>query len=68
MKKELKRIEASGGSVMNKAGVLRVVWNRPRQAPSQHGAVGRNATVDNIPFLAIARALGTIVGVSGELR
>lgn len=27
---EKKRIEAAGGQVMNKSGVYRVVWNRPK--------------------------------------
>ena len=53
---EKKRIEASGGLVMAKAGVQRVVWHRPK--PNHKGPVRRSTHIDNIPFLAVARALG----------
>ena len=53
--KELKRIENDGGQVLAKAGVQRVVWHRPK---INTGPVRRSTNVDNIPFLAIARALG----------
>lgn len=55
---EKARIEASGGQVMSKSGVQRVVWHRPR---SQHkGPVRRSTPIDCIPFLAVARALGDL--------
>jgi len=55
---ELARIESSGGKVVNKSGVPRVVWNRPR--PGHTGPVRRSTPVDEIPFLAVARALGDL--------
>ena len=54
--KELKRIQSNGGAVVAKAGVQRVVWNRPKK-PHQ-GPIRRSTPIDKIPFLAIARALG----------
>ncbi|GFW85441.1 protein phosphatase 1D [Trichonephila clavipes] len=53
---EKRRIHSSGGLVMNKAGVERVVWNRPR--PGHKGPVRRSTPFDQIPFLAVARSLG----------
>jgi hypothetical protein len=41
---------------MNKSGVNRVVWKRPRLTHS--GPVRRSTVIDQIPFLAVARALG----------
>jgi len=55
---ELARIEASGGKVVNKSGVPRVVWNRPKLGHT--GPVRRSTPVDEIPFLAVARALGDL--------
>jgi len=55
---ELARIEASGGKVVNKSGVPRVVWNRPRLGHT--GPIRRSTPVDEIPFLAVARALGDL--------
>lgn len=55
---ELARIEAAGGKVVNKSGVPRVVWNRPRIGHT--GPVRRSTPVDEIPFLAVARALGDL--------
>ncbi|GBO13703.1 Protein phosphatase 1D [Araneus ventricosus] len=52
---EKKRINSVGGLVMNKAGVERVVWNRPR--PGHKGPVRRSTPFDQIPFLAVARSL-----------
>lgn len=43
-------------SVMNKSGVNRVVWKRPRL--THNGPVRRSTVIDQIPFLAVARALG----------
>ncbi|KAG8122622.1 putative Protein phosphatase 1D protein [Naja naja] len=53
--KERQRIEGLGGSVINKSGVNRVVWKRPRL--SHNGPVRRSTVIDQIPFLAVARAL-----------
>jgi len=55
---ELARIEAAGGKVVNKSGVPRVVWNRPRLGHT--GPIRRSTPVDEIPFLAVARALGDL--------
>jgi len=55
---ELARIEGAGGKVVNKSGVPRVVWNRPKLGHT--GPVRRSTPVDEIPFLAVARALGDL--------
>jgi len=41
---------------MKKSGVNRVVWKRPRL--THNGPVRRSTVIDQIPFLAVARALG----------
>lgn len=56
--KERKRIETCGGSVVQKSGVNRVVWERPKIAHS--GPVRRSTELDKIPFLAVARSLGDL--------
>ncbi|XP_063002619.1 protein phosphatase 1D isoform X2 [Elgaria multicarinata webbii] len=56
--KERQRIEGLGGSVINKSGVNRVVWKRPRL--THNGPVRRSTVIDQIPFLAVARALGDL--------
>lgn len=56
--KERERIEGLGGSVINKSGVNRVVWKRPRL--THNGPVRRSTIIDQIPFLAVARALGDL--------
>lgn len=56
--KERERIEGLGGSVIKKSGVNRVVWKRPRLA--HNGPVRRSTVIDQIPFLAVARALGDL--------
>lgn len=56
--KELARIEAAGGKVVNKSGVPRVVWNRPKVG--HKGPVRRSTPIDEIPFLAVGRALGDL--------
>ncbi|NXX86858.1 PPM1D phosphatase, partial [Urocolius indicus] len=56
--KERERIEGLGGSVINKSGVYRVVWKRPRL--THNGPVRRSTVIDQIPFLAVARALGDL--------
>ncbi|KAL4224231.1 Protein phosphatase 1D [Mactra antiquata] len=55
---ELKRIENSGGQVVAKSGVQRVVWNRPRT--DHRGPIRRSTQIDRIPFLAVARSLGDL--------
>lgn len=54
---EISRIMECGGKVVTKSGVPRVVWNRPRLG--HKGPVRRSTPIDEIPFLAVARALGT---------
>lgn len=56
--KEKERIEQLGGSVVKKSGVNRVVWKRPRL--THNGPVRRSTVIDQIPFLAVARALGDL--------
>lgn len=63
---ERKRIEHCGGCVMNKAGVNRVVWNRPKISHS--GPIRRSTKLDRIPFLAIARSLGDLWSFNSELN
>ncbi|KAL3857682.1 hypothetical protein ACJMK2_012324 [Sinanodonta woodiana] len=55
---EKRRIEESGGQVVAKAGVQRVVWNRPRI--NHKGPIRRSTHIDKIPFLAVARSLGDL--------
>lgn len=55
---EKRRITESGGKVVAKAGVPRVVWNRPKAG--QKGRQLRNTKTDEVPFLAIARSLGDL--------
>lgn len=55
---EVARIESSGGKVVSKSGVPRVVWNRPRLG--HKGPVRRSTPIDEIPFLAVARSLGNL--------
>ena len=55
---EKKRIEDNGGLVLAKSGVHRVVWQRPRVIK---GPLRRCTVVDNVPFLAVARALGSYI-------
>jgi protein phosphatase 1D len=58
---EVARIEKSGGKVVNKAGVPRVVWDRPSIGFDDSGRPVRIATdTDEIPFLAISRSLGAL--------
>ncbi|KAG5836750.1 hypothetical protein ANANG_G00231880 [Anguilla anguilla] len=45
-------------SVIKKSGVNRVVWKRPRL--THNGPVRRSTVIDQIPFLAVARALGDL--------
>lgn len=58
---ELERIQLSGGQVVAKSGVQRVVWNRPRT--DHKGPIRRSTPIDRIPFLAVARSLGMIIFV-----
>lgn len=57
---EMKRIEEMGGEVMSKSGVMRVVWTRPSRG--HQGPVRRSTSIEKVPFLAVARALGTYFG------
>lgn len=53
---EHKRISQAGGMVLEKSGVPRVVWHRPRL--SHKGPLTRSTQIEKIPFLAVARSLG----------
>ncbi|XP_069966305.1 platelet binding protein GspB isoform X2 [Bactrocera oleae] len=55
---ERARIQRSGGKVVVKSGVPRVVWNRPRNG--HRGPIRCNTPVDEVPFLAVARSLGDL--------
>jgi protein phosphatase 1D len=56
---ELRRITDAGGKVVVKSGVPRVVWKRPKDR-SHSGPIRRSTAIDEIPFLAVARALGDL--------
>ncbi|XP_037810352.1 uncharacterized protein LOC119602742 [Lucilia sericata] len=62
---ERTRIMNSGGKVVVKSGVPRVVWNRPRNA-SHRGPIRKKTLVDEIPFLAVARSLGDLWSYNSE--
>ncbi len=55
---ELSRINKSGGKVLVKSGVPRVVWHRP--SGGHQGPVRRSTQIDEVPFLAVARSLGDL--------
>lgn len=55
---EKNRIMSSGGKVIVKSGVPRVVWNRPKIG--HKGPIRRSTPIDEIPFLAVARSLGDL--------
>ena len=55
---ELSRIQDAGGKVVSKSGVPRVVWYRP--SGGHQGPVRRSTHIDEVPFLAVARALGDL--------
>ncbi len=61
---ELKRIRESGGNVLCKAGVHRVVWNRQRYLSSTNSYrtehLRTTVEYEQIPFLAVSRALGDL--------
>ena len=61
---ESRRIERSGGKVICKSGVPRVVWNRPKMG--HKGPVRRSTHIDEIPFLAVARSLGDLWSYNSE--
>ena len=81
---ELKRIRESGGNVLCKAGVHRVVWNRQKlnshssyQYRHRHStssstttstATSTTATTEyeQIPFLAVSRALGDLWSLNSQ--
>ena len=54
----MSRITAAGGKVVEKSGVPRVVWYRPSAA--HQGVIRRSTHIDEVPFLAVARALGDL--------
>ena len=62
---ERKRIAAAGGEVMNKSGIERVVWYRPKSALK--GPIRRSTNFDRIPFLAVARSLGDLWSYNPDL-
>ncbi|CAF2856094.1 unnamed protein product [Rotaria sp. Silwood2] len=61
---ELKRIRESGGNVLCKAGAHRVVWNRQKLITSsnyyRNEHIKTTYEYEQIPFLAISRALGDL--------
>ncbi|XP_055840596.1 uncharacterized protein LOC129908239 [Episyrphus balteatus] len=63
---EKARIMDSGGKVVAKSGVPRVVWNRPRNG--HKGPVRRSTAIDEIPFLAVARSLGDLWSYNSALN
>lgn len=63
---EKQRITNSGGKVVVKSGVPRVVWNRPKIG--HHGPIRRNTPMDEIPFLAVARSLGDFWSYNATLN
>lgn len=65
-KNERLRINNSGGKVMSKRGVQRVVWNRPKI--EHRGPVRRSTHIDEIPFLSVARSLGDLWSYNSELN
>lgn len=62
---ERKRIAAAGGEVMNKSGIERVVWYRPKSGIK--GPIRRSTNFDRIPFLAVARSLGDLWSYNPDL-
>ncbi|KAI9590446.1 uncharacterized protein LOC119633922 isoform X1 [Glossina fuscipes] len=62
---ERTRIMKSGGKVVVKSGVPRVVWNRPRNA-NHRGPIRKKTLIDEIPFLAVARSLGDLWSYNSE--
>jgi protein phosphatase 1D len=57
---EAARIAQSGGKVARKAGMPRVVWNRPRMHLGYRGPARISTDTDKIPFLATIRSLGDL--------
>jgi protein phosphatase 1D len=64
---EMVRILQSGGKVERKAGVPRVVWNRPRTHLGYGSPVQISADTDEIPFLAISRSIGDLWSYNPKL-
>lgn len=62
---EKERITKAGGEVINKSGVDRVVWFRPKNG--HRGPIRRSTNFDKIPFLAIARSLGDLWSYNPDL-
>ena len=81
---ELKRIRDSGGNVLCKAGVHRVVWNRQKLNSSSSyrhrystttmttttttSPNGTTTEYEQIPFLAVSRALGDLWSLNPETK
>nr|XP_027194006.1 protein phosphatase 1D-like [Dermatophagoides pteronyssinus] len=65
--RERKRIEATGGQVMNKSGIGRVVWNRPRRIIRSDDSTIQ-IVYDMIPFLSVARSLGDLWSLNRRLN
>lgn len=58
---ERKRIEKDGGTLAKKAGVQRVVWNRPKlNNPRKDFTEGDSVEYEQVPFLAVTRSLGDL--------
>lgn len=64
--RELRRIEKSGGQVMNKSGIVRVVWKRPKKT-LLNGA-GSELAYDTVPFLSVARSLGDLWSLNRKIN
>ena len=66
----MKRIRESGGNVLCKAGVHRVVWNRQKfSSSSSHSRYEQMKTTieyEQIPFLAVSRALGDLWSLNNQ--
>lgn len=53
---EEERINKAGGTIMRKAGVMRVVWTRPLK--NHVGPARRSTPTESVAFLSVARSLG----------
>eukprot|EP00096_Caligus_rogercresseyi_P004837 TRINITY_DN1938_c0_g1_i1.p1 TRINITY_DN1938_c0_g1~~TRINITY_DN1938_c0_g1_i1.p1 ORF type:complete len:556 (-),score=169.99 TRINITY_DN1938_c0_g1_i1:278-1945(-) len=61
---ELQRIQKHGGKVVLKSGVPRVVWKRHKSQLS--GSRSSTTPHEEVPFLAVARALGDLWSYNAE--
>uniref|UniRef100_A0A158R3V0 PPM-type phosphatase domain-containing protein n=1 Tax=Syphacia muris TaxID=451379 RepID=A0A158R3V0_9BILA len=55
---EEERINKAGGTIMRKAGVMRVVWTRPLK--NHVGPARRSTPTESVAFLSVARSLGDL--------